>query len=87
MTIEATMNSKGQVTLPKKVRELLGLESGDKVEFYEKNGNVYIRAKARVKTSITEVAGALVPYTAVKATVKEMDEGIEAYLGKKYGSQ
>jgi antitoxin PrlF len=30
---EATLTSKGQVTIPKAVRESLGLETGDRIEF------------------------------------------------------
>lgn len=33
MADEATMTSKGQVTVPKKVREKLGLEPGSKISF------------------------------------------------------
>jgi AbrB family looped-hinge helix DNA binding protein len=29
----ATVTSKGQITIPKNIRELLGLEAGDKVNF------------------------------------------------------
>ncbi len=31
----ATLTSKGQLTVPKSVREALGLESGDRIEFVE----------------------------------------------------
>ncbi|TLZ20237.1 MAG: AbrB/MazE/SpoVT family DNA-binding domain-containing protein, partial [Gammaproteobacteria bacterium] len=31
----ATLTSKGQVTLPKSVRERLGVEAGDRLEFIE----------------------------------------------------
>ena len=32
--------SKGQVTIPKDVREVLGISSGDRVTFVVENGNV-----------------------------------------------
>ena len=31
----ATVTSKGQITLPKRVRERLGVEAGDRIEFVE----------------------------------------------------
>ncbi len=31
----ATVTSKGQITLPKSVRERLGIEAGDRIEFIE----------------------------------------------------
>lgn len=38
-----TVTSKGQVTIPKPVRDLLGLEAGSKVEFrYADDGNIVI---------------------------------------------
>ena len=33
-----TITSKGQVTIPKAVRDRMGLRAGDKVEFVEKDG-------------------------------------------------
>lgn len=33
MTIEATVTSKGQITLPKELRERLGLQRGSKIRF------------------------------------------------------
>ncbi|NOY64887.1 MAG: AbrB/MazE/SpoVT family DNA-binding domain-containing protein [Nitrospirae bacterium] len=39
----ATVTSKGQITIPKKVREYLKIESGDKLEFFiEKDGKVTV---------------------------------------------
>ena len=39
----ATITSKGQITIPKKVREALGLKAGDRVLFLpEEDGRVYI---------------------------------------------
>jgi AbrB family looped-hinge helix DNA binding protein len=41
--ITAKVTSKGQVTIPKKVREKLGVHPGEDVGFEEKNGLIYIR--------------------------------------------
>ena len=37
----ATLTSKGQITIPKAVREGLGVETGDRVEFVEVEKGVY----------------------------------------------
>jgi len=39
----AKVTSKGQVTVPKAVRERLGLVSGDELEFVEDGGQMVIR--------------------------------------------
>jgi antitoxin PrlF len=39
----AKVTSKGQVTIPKKVREKLGVHPGEDVGFEEKNGLIYIQ--------------------------------------------
>jgi len=41
--ITAKVTSKGQVTIPKKVREKLGVHPGEDVGFEEKNGLIYIQ--------------------------------------------
>lgn len=43
------ITTKGQVTIPKAVRERLGLRPGDEIEFVEDNGGV--RLKKRVTGS------------------------------------
>ena len=39
----ATLTSKGQVTIPADVRQRLGLESGDRIEFIEMDGGYAIK--------------------------------------------
>jgi len=36
---EAKISQKGQITVPKEVREILGVDSGDKVAFYIESDN------------------------------------------------
>jgi AbrB family looped-hinge helix DNA binding protein len=41
---ESRITTKGQVTLPKNVRELLNAEEGDYIIFYQEEGKVFIEA-------------------------------------------
>ena len=46
MTI-ATLTSKGQLTVPKAVRDALGLAAGDRVQFVEQDGGFRLIAATR----------------------------------------
>jgi AbrB family looped-hinge helix DNA binding protein len=43
----STLTSKGQITIPKEVRERLGLKEGDRLVFrFDKNGNLLLQPDA-----------------------------------------
>ena len=57
MTTAATLTSKGQTTIPKEIREFLGMKSGDQMTFtLMPDGTVVMRVKNK---SITQLAGLL----------------------------
>ena len=69
----ATVTSKGQVTIPKDVRDRLGLRQGDRVEFeVREDGTVLLRT--RRKRSIFDCIGMLKATRHV--TIEEMNETI-----------
>ncbi len=41
------LTSKGQITIPRKVRERLGISTGDKIQFKEKNGIFTIKKSVK----------------------------------------
>ncbi len=43
----ATLTSKGQLTVPKSVRDALGLATGDRVQFVEQDGGFRLIAASR----------------------------------------
>lgn len=43
MTTTARLSSKGQITIPKKFRDNMGLGRGDEVLIMEENGNLILR--------------------------------------------
>lgn len=53
----ATLTSKGQLTVPKDVRDQLGLKSGDRVVFELEDDSVRLRVERR--KSLNELMGSL----------------------------
>lgn len=57
MNTESTLTSKGQTTIPREIREGLGLKPGDRMTFtLMPDGTVVLRAKSR---SLLSLAGSL----------------------------
>ncbi len=70
----ATMTSKGQVTIPKEIRDKLRLKTGDRIRFTENaDGSVTVRAQNK---SILDMIGMLKPPNGRKATLEEMEVAI-----------
>lgn len=69
----ATITSKGQITLPARIRKALNVKSGDKLDFHlDQNGE--LRAK-KVDSSLDSLVNIL-PRTSKRLSVEEMDEVI-----------
>lgn len=75
----ATLTSKGQLTLPKSVRDDLGLKEGDKVEFEKIDGRYVLRPRNR---SAMELAGILHRPGMKAMTIEEMDEALAKALAE-----
>ena len=71
----ATLTSKGQVTIPAPVRESLGLETGDRVEFIQVAPGRYEMVAAT--KPVTALKG-LIRKPAKPVTVEDMNEAIAA---------
>ena len=69
--IEATLTSKGQITIPVEIRTALGLVSGERVVFTRlDDGTTILRAKTR---SIAELQGVLKPARRRKGAVPSIE--------------
>lgn len=76
----ATLTSKGQMTLPKDVRDDLQLKPGDKVEFVKEGGRYVLRTK-NVRAS--QIAGILGRSPAGRGmSVEEMDTALAQSLAE-----
>lgn len=75
----STVTQKGQVTIPKDVRDSLHLVTGDKVEFiHNDRGEIVIKPVTR---KVAEVAGILSKYKKAKPlSIEAMDQAIAQYL-------
>jgi AbrB family looped-hinge helix DNA binding protein len=62
--MSATLSSKGQITVPKAVRDALGLKSGDAIDFVIKDGQAILRP--RKVWTIDDLAGCLNQYARKK---------------------
>lgn len=69
----ATVTTKGQITIPKEVRDAMGIEAGDRVEFVEEEKGVY-KVVAATK-DIRHLKG-LVPKPAKPVSVEEMNRAV-----------
>ena len=70
----ATITSKGQITIPKAVRERLMLDAGDKIEFvFTKNREALIRP---VSKTVDDLFGKLYTPGTKTVSIEEMDAAI-----------
>jgi antitoxin PrlF len=80
-SFEATLTSKGQVTIPQEVRERLRVRSGHKLRFTIEEGNRVVVTP--VSTRLSELAGLLgKPKRA--ATLEDMEEAVQEAAVERY---
>jgi antitoxin PrlF len=69
----AVVTSKGQITIPKAVRDALGVDTGDRVEFIEVEKGVYTLVAAT--RDVRELKG-LIPKPAKPVSVEDMKRAV-----------
>lgn len=73
--MEATLTSKGQLTIPKPVRDQLRLHPGDRLEFLvQENGHVEMIPKRSPMTALKR----MVPPPVAGVTLEDMEQAIAA---------
>lgn len=79
----ATLTTKGQVTIPKSVREHLGVATGDRLSFVvQEDGTVTVKPIAR---HVRELGGLLHRPGQRAVSIKEMENGIASRMQAKFG--
>ena len=77
-----TLTSKGQVTIPKIVRESLCLHTGDKIDFFiTENNEVLLRP---ITKTVDEVYGKLSKPGRKAVSIKQMDSAIRHKMQANY---
>ena len=72
----AVVNNKGQITIPKPVRDGLGAETGDRVQFIERGKGVY--TVVAVTRDIRDLKG-IIPKPAKPVSVEHMNKSIRRH--------
>lgn len=71
--MEVTLTTKGQITLPKALRDALHLKTGDKIIFEEQNNGSYL---LKARTTDVSVLKGCVAYKGKAVTLEDMDAAI-----------
>lgn len=74
----STINSKGQITLPLEIRNRLGLEAGDLVEFIVDDERAIIRVARAPENPFVKYVGALAAFPSareINSWVRALREG------------
>jgi antitoxin PrlF len=77
---ECTITTKGQCVVPKKIRDYMRLNPGDKIDFViREDGEVYVRP---VILDLRELKGQLKKPGRKPVTLKEMEKAVRKRAGK-----
>ena len=78
----AKLTSKGQITLPKSVRDKLGVGSGDKVEFIESEDEPGIFRLVAATHDVRELKG-MIPRPAQAVSIEATNKAIASRGGRR----
>lgn len=77
-----TVTSKGQVTIPKAIRDAMGIRAGDRVRFVQReDGTVVVEPET---IDVRSLYGRLRRYASGATTAEEMDEIVATAAARRY---
>jgi len=80
--VRSSLSTKGQLVVPKAIRERLGLHAGDKVDFIvQDNGDVVLRPAI---VHVQSLRGCLRPRNGKVASLEEMERAIREGASEGY---
>lgn len=71
--LTSTITSKGQITIPKEIRDLLNLRPGDRIDFIVENGRIYVQP---TDVDVRSLSGLLYKPDRKPVSLEEMDAAI-----------
>jgi AbrB family looped-hinge helix DNA binding protein len=86
MKTTVTLTSKGQITIPQIVRRILGLQTGDALEFDVQRGKVELRP-LRPKGVSAGILKRHLPKDWKAPKIEEMDSGIARHLARRHRTE
>jgi AbrB family looped-hinge helix DNA binding protein len=89
MTAQTKVSAKGQVVIPKSVREELGWPAGTRLEILRIGGAVTLRAvpKARRRLTMEEFLSRRPIYEGPPKSLEEMDEAVATAMAERFGKE
>jgi antitoxin PrlF len=80
---KAKLTSKGQVTIPKKVRDDMGLGTGDRADFVAEGRGSYQLRRVEVRSSVEGICNDMIK-PGVHASVEDMERAIRHGVGRRF---
>lgn len=80
----STLTSRGQTTIPKPIREALGLQPGDRVEFTLEEDRVLLR---RAGADVSALDGMLDHLGEEPVSIEEMNEAVREAASERVGAR
>ncbi|MBI2336279.1 MAG: type II toxin-antitoxin system PrlF family antitoxin [Deltaproteobacteria bacterium] len=77
----SVLTSKGQTTIPKDVRKLLKIETGDRIDFIIKEDGSVMLKPAMI--SVRELKGILKPFSKKSVTIEAMNQAVKSRFKRK----
>jgi len=78
MSHKTKLSSKGQIVLPKSLRDAYGWKTGTEFVLRERADGILLQPKSSTKSGSLERLFGLLPYSGRPKTLKEMDDAITA---------
>ncbi len=80
MNVRATVTAKGQITLPKPLRDRLNLKEGDQIAFVEVDGRFVLVPRNLRAIDLAGILGE--PPAGLGSTLEDYDEAIMDYVAE-----